>query len=119
MEPVPLELQVQIRVGKPTRPPMLERHDLARLRGEFAADLAAPRPVFEGPPQPGRPLDRRDVLPGLVVAGAVSTMQCVDDAEPRLSRRVEYLRHVSHTAIGFGDGLQATPHLATLGEDRK
>ena len=50
MDPVPLELQVQIRVGKPTGPPMLERHDLARSRGEFAADLAAPRPVFEGPP---------------------------------------------------------------------
>jgi len=38
-----LELQIQIRVGKAAGTPMFERHDVARLRFEFAADLPTPR----------------------------------------------------------------------------
>ena len=47
---------------------MLERHDIAWLRLEFAADLATPRAVFEGLSQPRYLLDGRDVLPSLIVA---------------------------------------------------
>src|SRR5258706_9222947 len=69
------ERQIQIGVGKATGTPMLERHDLARLRFEFAADLATPRAVFEDFSQPGCLLNRRNVLPGLVVG--------IDDAAHR------------------------------------
>ena len=54
MDAVFLELQIQIRVGEAAGTPVLEGHDLARLRREFAADLAAPRPVFEDLARPGR-----------------------------------------------------------------
>src|SRR5215470_16611687 len=95
------ELQIQIGVGKATGTPMLKGHDIAWLRLEFAADLAAPRPVFEGLMRPGCLLDRRDVLPGLVVAGTVSTMQRIEDAPPRLPCRLQDLHHMRHTAIRF------------------
>src|SRR5215471_3762921 len=117
MNAVPLELQIQIGVGKATGTPMLEGHDLARLRREFAADLAAPRPVFEASVPPGRPLDRRDVLPGLVVAGAVAMMHRVEDAKPRRPRRLQYLRHMRNTTICFGNSLHAAPELAALGDE--
>src|SRR5215510_9368770 len=39
-----LELHIQIGIGKATGTPMLEGHDVTRLRCEFAADLATPRP---------------------------------------------------------------------------
>src|SRR5262249_37117892 len=68
MDAVFLELQIQIRVGEATGTPMLEGHDFARLRLEPAADLATPRAIFEGPMRPGCLLNRRNVLPGLVVA---------------------------------------------------
>jgi hypothetical protein len=48
MHAVLLELQIQIGVGKATGTLMLKGHDVARLRCGFAADLAAPRPVFGG-----------------------------------------------------------------------
>jgi len=48
MDAVFLELQIQIRVGETTGTPMLLGNDFARLRLELAADLAAPRAVFEG-----------------------------------------------------------------------
>jgi hypothetical protein len=88
---------------------MLEGHDVAWLRGEFAADFAAPRPVLEGFTRPGGLLDRREVLPGLVVAGTVPMMQRVADAKPRRPRRIEDLHHMRNTIIGFCNRLHAIP----------
>jgi len=45
--PVLLELQIEIGVGKTAGTPMLERDDVAGLRFESAADRAAPRAVLE------------------------------------------------------------------------
>ena len=63
MDAVSLELHIQIGVGKATGTPMLLGHDIARLRGEFAADLATPRAVLEGLSQPRCLLDRRNFEP--------------------------------------------------------
>src|SRR5262249_30782541 len=104
-----LEQQIQIRVGKATGAPMFEGHDVARLRCEFAADLAAPRAVFEGLAPPGRFLDRRDVLPALVVAGTVPMVQRVEDGKPRLPRRIQDLQHMRNATIRLCDSLQAIP----------
>jgi len=41
-----LELQIQIRVGKAARTPMLRGDNIARLWRKFAADLAAPGSVY-------------------------------------------------------------------------
>src|SRR4029453_1449720 len=112
-----LELHIQIGVGKAAGTPMLKGHDVARLRCEFAADLAAPRPVFEGLMRPGCLLDRRDVQPGLVVAGTVPMMQRIEDAKPRLPRRMQNLQHMRNTTIRFCDSLQAIPCLAALGNE--
>src|SRR5207245_1753621 len=105
-----LELHIQIGVRKAAGTPMLKSHDVTRLRGEFAADLAAPRPVFEDLMRPGCLLDRRDVPPTLVVAGAIATMQRIEDAQPRLPRRMQDLHHMRHTAIRFRNSLQAIPY---------
>jgi hypothetical protein len=74
MDALFLELQIQISVGEATGTPMLKGHDVARLRCEFAAELAASRAVFEGLMQPRGLLRGSNVLPGLVVAWAVSMM---------------------------------------------
>ena len=117
MDAMLLELHIQIGVGKATGTPMLKGHDVPRLRGEFAADLAAPRPVFEGLMRPGCLLDRRDILPGLVVAGTVPMMQRIEDAKPRLPRRMQHLHHMRNPPIGFCHSLQAIPYLASLGHE--
>ncbi len=117
MDAVFLELQIQISIGKTTGAPMLERHDVAGLRYEFAADLAAPRAVFEGLPRPRCLLDRRNVLPTLVVAWTVSTMQRIKDAKLRLPRRIQDLQHMRNTTVLFCNRLQAIPYLASLGNE--
>src|SRR5580658_8588358 len=94
MDAVFLELQIQIRVGETTGTPMLLGYYFARLRLELAANLATPRAVFEGLSRPGCLLNRRDVLPRLVVARAISMMQRIDYADARLSRSLEDLEHM-------------------------
>jgi hypothetical protein len=63
MDAVFLELQIEICIGETTGTPMLLGHDFARLRLELAADLAAPRAVFEGLSRPRCLLNWRNVLP--------------------------------------------------------
>src|SRR5262245_1427169 len=109
MNAMRFELQIQICVGKATGTPMLEGDDIAWLRFEFAADLATPRAVFEGLTRPRCLLDRRDVFPGLVVAGTVSTMQRIEDAQLRLPRRMQDLQHMRNTIICFCNTLHAIP----------
>src|SRR4051794_14352417 len=58
-----LELQIQIGVGKTAGTPMLESHDVTRLRCEFATDLAAPRAIFESLSRPRCFLNWHNVLP--------------------------------------------------------
>jgi hypothetical protein len=43
-------------------------------------------------------------------------VQRIEDPKPRLPRRVEHLRHMQHTAIGVGNGLQAIPELVALAD---
>src|ERR1700741_2245546 len=104
---MPLELQVQVGVGKAAGAPMLERHDVTGLRSEFAADLPAPGPVFEDLARPRPLLDGRNVLPGLVVAGTVPVMHRVEDAKPRLPRCIQNLQHMRNTTICFCNSLDA------------
>src|SRR5262249_39045975 len=84
MDAVFFELQIQIGVGKTAGTPMLEGHDVARLRRELGTDLAAPRAVCESLVRPRCLLDRRNVLPGLVVARAISMMHGVEDPKLRV-----------------------------------
>ena len=96
---------------------MLLGDDFARLRLELAADLATPRAAFEGLSRPRCPLDRCNILPGLLVARTVSMMQRIENAKFRLPRSIQDLQHVSNTIIGFGYVLQAIPYLAALGNE--
>src|SRR5262252_5580433 len=96
---------------------MLLGHNLTRSRGELAANLAAPRPVFKRLRRPGSLLNGSDVLPGLVVAGTVPVMQRVEHAKPCLTRRSQNLRHVRNALVPFRNGLQATPDLPSLGNE--
>src|SRR5215813_3123274 len=93
------ELQIQVCVAKAAGTPMLEGHDVARLRLEFNADLGAPCPVFEGLMRPSRLLNRSNVLPGLVVAWTVTMMQRIEDAKFRPARSIQDLQHIRHTTI--------------------
>src|SRR5580700_11756341 len=60
-----LELHIQIRVGKAAGTPMLRSHDIAGVRFEPGADLAAPSTVFERFPRPSCSLNGRYKLPSL------------------------------------------------------
>src|SRR5215470_9612503 len=111
------ELQIQVCVGKAAGTPMLEGHDVARLRLEFNTDLATPCPVFEGLSQPRGLLNRSNVLPSLVVARTVSTMQRIEDAKFRPARSIQDLQHIRHTTICFGHTPQAIPYFASLGNE--
>src|SRR5262249_47993446 len=106
---MPFELQIQISVGESTGTPMLEGHDVARLRRQFAADLSAPRPVFEGLMRPSCLLNRSNVLPGLVVAWTVAMMQRIENANFRPARSIQDLQHIRRTTICFGHPPQAIP----------
>src|SRR5262249_8669090 len=88
MDAVLLKLQIQIGVGKATGTPMLRGDNLAWLRLEPGTDLTTPSAVFEALSHPPCLLNGCNILPGLVVAGTVSMMQCVENAKPCPSRRV-------------------------------
>src|SRR5215470_3228163 len=111
------ELQIQVCVGKATGTPMLERHDVARLRCEFTADLATPRPVFKGLMRPSCLLNWSNVLPSLVVARTVAMMQRIENANFRTARSIQDLQHIRHTSICFCHPPQAIPYFASLGNE--
>ena len=92
MDAMLLELQIQIRVGEATGTPMLKDHGFTRLRFEVFADLTSPRAVFERLTRPGSLLDRRNVPPGLVVAGTVTTMQWIENTKLRRARGIQDLQ---------------------------
>src|SRR5262245_60455543 len=96
---------------------MLESDGVTLLRLEAPLDLPSPCAVFERLRTPGSPLDGGDVLPVLVVSGSVSTMQRVERAQSRLSRRAQDLQHVGHALVGFGHALQPIPDLAAFGNE--
>src|ERR1700722_16246960 len=112
-----LELHIQIRVGKAAGTPMLRGDDIARLRFEPGPDFAAPRTVFERLPQPPCFLNGRDVLPGLVVAIAISSMHRVEHPDTSFSRCFKKPLHMRNTLIPLGDALYAIPDLAALGNE--
>ena len=93
---------------------MLEGYDVTRLRFELAAHLAAPRAVFKALVHPGCLLNRRNVLPGLVVARAISTMQRIEDAKLRVPRSIQDLQHIRNALICFCNSLQETHNLPSL-----
>src|SRR5215467_10309845 len=94
---------------------MLEGHEIPRLRFKFAADLATPGAVFEGLLPPCCLLDRRNVLPGLVIAWTVAMMQRIEDPKLRLPSCIQDLPHVSNTIICFCNSLQTIPYFASFG----
>ena len=87
------------------------------MRFELAADLATPRAVFERLVRPRRLLNGRYVLPSLVVARTVSTMQRIEDAKLRLPRGIEDLLHMRNAVIRFRNGPDAVPYFTSLGNE--
>src|SRR5215510_9497203 len=96
---------------------MLSGDNLTWLRLEFGTDLATPGAVFEGFSPPSCPLDRRNILPSLVVARSISMMQCIEDPKLRLPRGVEDLQHIRNAAIRLRDSPNAVPELAAFGNE--
>src|SRR5262249_20382088 len=79
--------------------------------------LATPRAVFEALVLPRCLLNGRNVLPSLVIARAISMMQRIEDAKPRLPRGSQDLQHVRNAVIRFCNSADATPELASLGNE--
>src|SRR6185437_8727693 len=77
-----LELQIEIGVRKAAGTPMLLGHDVARMGSEFGAEVPAPGPIFKRFSRPGCLLNRRDILPGLVVAWTISMMHRIKIRTP-------------------------------------
>ena len=44
-------------------------------------------------------------------------MQCVEDLNADVSRRLEDLAHVRDAPVGFGNPLEAVPHFAAFGNE--
>ena len=84
-------------------------HNLTRLRFELAADLAAPRAVFEGLSQPRCFLDGCNVFPVLVVAWTVAMMQRIEHAKFSLPHGTQDLQRMRNTMICLRNSLQAIP----------
>src|SRR5215471_15823475 len=57
---------------------MLLSHDVAWLRRKLRAKLAAPGPVFKCFSRPCRLLNRRDVLPTLIIARTVAMVHRIE-----------------------------------------
>src|SRR5262249_17974225 len=109
--------QIQVGVGKSAGAPMFLSHNVAWLRREFGADLATPGTVFEALSQPGSFLDRRNVLPGFVVAGTIAMMERIKNTQARLPGSIHDVQHVGNAVICLGDSLDAIPYFASLGNE--
>ena len=96
---------------------MLLGDDLTWPGRELITEFAAPRAVFKSLPCPRGLLDRRNVLPGLIVARTIAMMDGVEDAKLRLARGVEDLQHVRNAVVRFGNSLDAGPEFAALGNE--
>jgi len=94
---------------------MLLDDNFTRLRRELSSEFATPRAVFECFPRPRRPLNRRNVGPGLIVAWTVSMMHCKENPQCRLPRSIEDLLHMRNAVVRFGNSFDARPDLAALG----
>src|SRR5262249_18000899 len=96
---------------------MLRSDDFAGLGLELGTDLATPGAVLESLMRPSCFLDRRDVLPGLVVTWTVAMMQRIEDAQSRFPRGIQHIQHMRNAAIRFCNSLQAMPYFAALGNE--
>ena len=74
-------------------------------------------PYLEDLPRPSGLLNGRNVLPSLVVARTVASMERIEHAQLRVPRRTEDRGHVRNAVIGFCHTLQALPDLAALGDE--
>src|SRR5262245_30499231 len=93
---------------------MFSGDNITWLRLEFGTDLATPGPVFEAFSPPRCPLDRRNILPSLVVARSISMMHCIENAKLGVPRGVEDLQHIRNAAIRLCDSPNAVPELAAV-----
>ena len=96
---------------------MLAGNDLTSLRHELGAELAAPCAKFEGPVLPCALLNGRNVFPRFVVARAIAMMHGIEDPQLRFARGLQNFQHVGDAVVGFGNGLDARPDLATFGNE--
>src|SRR5262249_42334535 len=117
MDAVLLELQIEVGVGEAAGAPVLLSYNFTTLWCELGAELAAPCAEFEALVFPCALLNGRNVFPRLVVARAVAMMHGIEDSELRLARGMEDFQHVRNAVIRFGNGLDAGPDLAALGNE--
>src|SRR5215471_18665791 len=96
---------------------MLLGNDFARFGFELTADLAAPGTGLEALVLPRCLLNRRDVVPGLIVTRTVAMMHRVKHTKPGLPRRIQDVQHVRNTVVRFGNALHAGPYLTPLGKE--
>src|SRR5262245_57121686 len=112
-----LELQIEVRVGEPTRAPVLKRHDLPRLRRELDPKGAAPGAVGEDlRARPGF-LDRGPEFPLLVVADAPAMMRREEDLNARGTSRLENLDHVRDASVRFRHFAHSRPQLSAIRDE--
>ena len=85
-------------------------HNVTGLRSEFGTNLAAPGAVCEGLSRPGCFLNRRNVLPGLVV----TRMHRIENAQSSPSRSGQQLKHMRDAIIRLCNAFDAIPYFAAL-----
>ena len=86
---------------------MLFGDDLAWPGRELGTDFATPRAVFEALVFPRRLLNRRNILPGFVVARTVPMMHGIEEAELRLPCGIQDLRMCGTQLFASANSLDA------------
>src|SRR5262249_27752510 len=90
-------------------------HDcLARERRELGAELTAPGAIFKSLVAPRGSLNRRNVVPLFVVAGAISAVHCIQHRKLRGPPNGQGLPPVRHAIIRLRDGTNSAPDLSAF-----
>jgi hypothetical protein len=91
---------------------MLLDDNFAWFGRELGPELATPRAVLEGLMRQRVLLNRRNILPTLVVARTLAMMHGIEDPELRTPGGLQHLQHMGNAVIDFCDGPNAGPSLA-------
>ena len=97
-----------------TKLAMLRCDNVAGAGFEFWSDLTPHVPCSKVFSLPGCPLNWRNILPRIVIAGVISPVQCVECAYSRLSSSIEDLHHVGDTLVRFGNAFDPIPYCRLL-----
>ena len=111
-----LQLLIEVGVGKAALSPMFLNNDVAGRGRKVRIPVAAPLPSGERMTIHDRDLRRIGIIPVLIVPGLPAPVRDEDGLDPRFPCGGPDRLHVCDQVDLGGDGLDAWPDLAALGQ---